>query len=128
MKTESSSRVIAWVLYYADNVPHTAVVDDAGKHIDYFKSLPDDGVQSWYLYKADGRREGHEGSQWYYIVVTPEGIVYDSDARMANPEEIQKRYPGAIVKRGKRVSNEHFERIRHDAFAYKFPWPCEDCE
>lgn len=82
-----------------------------------WEDIPDDGVQVVILYK-EGRREIMCGPTSYYRAPHKEGWIWDAD--YDHPDKVIKRYPGAEIKRGKRLPDAVFERIRQEAIDYKW--------
>lgn len=90
--------------------------------------LPDDGIIYIMLYKDEGdgleenlnrytHREGMSGVDHYFMAPHHSGAsTYGSNND--TKAEIESRYPGAIVKRGKWVPSEVFESIRVAAITH----------
>ena len=88
--------------------------------------LPDDGVIQIYLF-MDTRdqttrlpyRRGMAGSDFYWHVAG-EGVYGCCDASEMKPDEILKRYPGALIKRGRWVSQEEYDAVIKESFETRF--------
>ncbi len=107
MPTALPLKVIGWSVWYEDSF-YTS-------HDTRWGDLPDDGVQVMYLYKSDGRRLHCSGDSSYFHV-PPD--VWGSNRD--EPNEVRKRYPGAIVKRGKWTSLEKLQAIEKKAVDYQW--------
>ena len=96
---------------------------------DKWEDMPDDGVIFIMLYKDDGdgleenlnghrytHREGMCGIDFYFKAPHHSGTTYGSNND--TKEEIESRYPGAIVKRGKWVPASVFDKIQMEAMTY----------
>ena len=88
--------------------------------------LPDDGVIQIYLY-MDRRdktsrmpyRRGMAGSDYYWHV--PGESVYGCcDASEMTPGQIAERYPGALIKRGRWVSQKEYDAAIKESFETRF--------
>lgn len=75
-----------------------------GHGYDDWCALPDDGVLTVMLYHADGTRRVEQGNDYYWA--TPDGIYGHSD-----DQQIEDRYPGASVKRGKWTTDEEMGHV-----------------
>ena len=95
------------------------LIFDSREHT--WEDVPGDGIIEMYVYKEGDYRESLCGHTYYYIAPHLEGFIYDSDNDP--PDKIKKRYPGAIVKRGKRVPSEVMFRIQKEAAEYKWQLP-----
>lgn len=82
-----------------------------GTTFDEWESLPVDGVLSVILFHQDGTRRVMQGDELYFS--TPEG-VYAHDSRYS-VDEVEKRYSGASVKRGKWTTDAEMERVAVEA-------------
>ena len=100
--------IIGWRIWFRD------AVYDSRKH--EWVDIPDDGVQVLWVYKIDGRREEMCGQTSYYLIPDDEGDYFDSDPD--RPVDVIKRYPGAIIKRGKRIPWNVFVKIQREAANY----------
>lgn len=121
-------RILGWAAWF-----------DTSSGVEVFSSkdtawedLPDDGVIYIMLYKDEGdgqeanlnadrytHREGMCGIDQYFMAPHHSGFpVYGSNND--TKEEIESRYPGAIIKRGKWVPAEVFRRV--DMEAMKYVW------
>ncbi len=100
--------MIGWRIWYRDAVYDSREFEWA--------DVPDDGIQVLYIYKDDGRREGMSGQTSYYLVPDEDGDYFDSD--MDRPVDVIKRYPEAVIKRGKRIPLNVFENIQREACEY----------
>lgn len=79
-----------------------------------WQALPDDGVLTVMLWFANGTRRVEQGNDFYWA--TPEGLyAHSNDA----PEEIERRYLGASVKRGKWVTDAEMEQVASAALEAK---------
>lgn len=96
--------VARWRAWYTEN----RVFD--GQGFADWAELPDDGVLSVMLWFADGTRRVEQGNDHYWA--TPEGIYAHSDDPL---DEIERRYPGASVKRGKWTTDAQMQRVAAEA-------------
>lgn len=83
-----------------------------------WNEVSSDGVIIGYLYKEQGYKEEMCGSDRYFQAPHSEGIIYGHSND--SEQEIKKRYPGAVVKRGKWVPPEVFSRIQKEAVEYQW--------
>ncbi len=97
--------VIGWTVWYEDAMYSSKDAE--------WKDVPDDGVQVVYIYKDDGRRLHCSGDSSYFFL--PPDIW---GSNRDEPQEVLKRYPNAIIKRGKWVSLETLEAIEKQAVDY----------
>lgn len=81
-----------------------------GQGFEDWLALPDDGVLTVMLWFEDGTRRVEQGNDQYWA--TPEGIYAHSDDPT---EEIERRYPGASVKRGKWTTDAEMQRVAAEA-------------
>lgn len=81
-----------------------------GDGFEDWRALPADGVLSVMLWFGDGTRRVEQGNDSYFA--TPEGIYGHSDDPAG---EIERRYPGASVKRGKWTTDAEMHRVAAEA-------------
>jgi hypothetical protein len=81
-----------------------------GEGFEDWQALPDDGVLTVMLWFANGTRRIEQGNDSYFA--TPEGIYGHSNETVA---EIEPRYPGASVKRGKWTTDAEMDRVTTEA-------------
>lgn len=67
--------------------------------------VPDDGFQARLICYDNGTFRRDSGADWYWESPHPSGVVYGS-CQGSDAAEIAKRYPGAVIKRGKMVPDE----------------------
>ncbi len=104
-------------------------VDQLESRATAWADVPDDGIIYKMLYKNDGdgleenqnpnlvsRRESMVGVDHYFEAPHADGTIYGSSNDPA--AEIVERYPGAIIKRGKWVPLETFDKVRRLALEY----------
>lgn len=84
-----------------------------------FEALPPDGVIEMAVYFDDGRRNMLGGHDFYFYAPHRDGQIYGSES-YTTEDEIKRRYPGAIVKRGKWVPEETMARVAELALAAKW--------
>ena len=98
---------------------------DGGKVYDSrhntWDSVPFDGIIQMVTYKESNYREMFSGHDYYFHAPHPKGTIYGCNNDSL--EEIEKRYPGAIIKRGKWVPPEEMARIQKEATEYKWQLP-----
>jgi hypothetical protein len=111
-------RILGWAAW---------VDTETGTEIYSSADLPDDGIIYLMLYKDEGDgqeenvnryiyKESLDGVDHYFKAPHHSGIpIYASNNEPV--EAIMERYPGAVIKKGKWVPHEYFERIRLDAVA-----------
>lgn len=85
-----------------------------------WEAVPSDGVVEMFIYKEGGYGEGFSGHDHYFHAPHLEGIIYGCNDDSI--EEIQRRYPGAIVKKGKWVPPDVFAKIQKDLKLH-YRWP-----
>lgn len=84
--------------------------------MEQFASLPGDGFLACKLfYDTFSGKVRHarniSGDEWYWAFMVPgEGIGFDHQSRVTR-EDIARRYPGAIIKRGKATSEADMARV-----------------
>jgi hypothetical protein len=100
-------KIIGWKAWYEDAEFSS---DDTE-----WGQLPDDGIVIVYHFKSDGRRLELAGDDSYFFAPTKSGDVWGSNRE--TEKQVQERYPGAIVKRGKWVPLEVFHKIQARAAA-----------
>lgn len=99
------------VLWYADGRAYSTKDTP-------FAEMPEDGVLVRIIYFEEKNgaglrhRELQRGYDWYFT--TPEGICGGNND---SAEEITRRYPGAVLKRGIWAATEEFARICGEADA-----------
>jgi len=110
-------KVIGWVIYYGDGRVISSKKSTP-------KNLPDDDVQIRMLYfdeicKSNGyhNTEIQNGSDYYFFAPSQHGVIYG--ASNDTIEEIMRRYPGAIVTRGKWMEHEANELLVRAAYEDK---------
>lgn len=106
-------KVIGWRVWVDDGRIFTS--------INHWADIPEDGIILMYIYKEGGYREGFSGHDHYFHAPHSEGTIYGCNDDPI--EEIEKRYPGAIVKKGKWVPPEVFERVQKEAVEYEWQLP-----
>jgi hypothetical protein len=90
--------------------------------------LPDDGMLFLKLYfderTPDGVQLGQNcsGDDWYWHV--PGTDLYAHDSRQTR-DEIERRYPGAILKRGKWTTPDEMQRVNAEANGQHEFKPCK---
>ena len=97
-------KVVGWRAYYEGR----RVYDS---HYTTWADLPADGFVEAYLYKEGGYREQMAGMDHYFYVADTDVYGYSNDA----VDEIESRYPGADIKKGKWVSSEEMAEIQETA-------------
>ncbi len=103
-------KVIGWRVWVDDEIG----VYDSNDH--EWLMIPCDGIILMYVYKEGGYREGFSGHDHYFHAPHKEGIIYGCNDDSV--EEIEKRYPRAIIKKGKWVPSEMMSRIQSEALKY----------
>ena len=102
--------VVGWKVWYADGSKYV------GKTLQEWQKTPDDGVILVMLYynrhSVDGGtryRRICQGDDYYWQAPGKLDVIYGhgSDA----PELVQKRYPGASVKRGSWTDDAHYRLL-----------------
>lgn len=104
-------KVIGWRVWIDSNR-----IYDSREHT--WKDVLNDGIILMYTYKAGGYREGFSGHDHYFQAPHPEGVIYGCNDD--STEEIEIRYPGAVIKKGKWVPSEVMARIQKEAIEYKW--------
>ena len=84
-----------------------------------FAELPDDGVLEIVVYFDDGRRNFLGAMDYYFYAPHADGPIYGSDIH-TTADEIRRRYPGAVVKRGKWVPEATMARVTAEALDAKW--------
>lgn len=117
--------VIAWRAWWWDGTAYSS--EDHR-----WEGLPEDGWEAFVLYfdklTSGGvpYRRIMMGSDYYFRADTEIGPIYGESHDP--PEEIERRFPGASIKRGKWTSEAVMDRIREEAnAAQKPPSRCRDC-
>jgi hypothetical protein len=120
-------KIIGWRAFYTEGREYENGPDLLGS----FSRPPDDGLLAVVLYhdrpRPDGRpvrtivscplkfAQSPYGHDYCFAAPSEDGPLFMFDP--GPPAEIERRYPGAIVKRGKGVDDETFARIRQKVMA-----------
>jgi hypothetical protein len=103
---EAETYVAGWRIWFDDGRVYQSSTDK-------WEELPDDGVLVRMLYFTDGTKQIQCGNDFYYEAPHPQGTIYGAaNEAFWDP----KRYPGAIVKRGRWAPDAYFKRIHDAAF------------
>lgn len=119
--------IIAWRAFYSED----REFENGPDLLASFGDLPYDGLLSVALYYDESRPDGHPyrdivsclvehakspySHDYCFAVQSEAGPMFMFDA--GPPAEIRRRYPGAIVKRGKGVDPETFKRVQQKVMA-----------
>lgn len=93
---------LGWRCWYEDDAIYTSAERT-------WESLPDDGIVVKIIYYSNGGRQAQQ-ADWYYEAPHEHGTVRGT-CTDGKREETEKRYPGAIFKRGKWVPDEYFREV-----------------
>lgn len=104
--------VVRWRAWYVGGEVHD------GSSFEDWQRLPDDGVLYVLLGFSDRTHRNENGDDWYWA--TPDG-VYAHDTRQTR-EEIERRYPGASIKRGMWTTDAEMMRAHDEAQALAAEW------
>ena len=96
--------VIGWATWYDNNRIFTS--EDA-----VWEDLPDDGIQAIVLFQDDSSKNVINGYDYYFKV----GDIFGGNND--NPRDTAKRYPGAVIKRGRWTTTEEIHRINSEVLA-----------
>jgi len=117
-------KMVAWVCCYDPwNGSPLVLVSSSEKQ---FADLPEDGIQGFILFHADGTRQIVTGCDWYLWVVHPNGMPILS-GNNHSPEENSSRYPGVLLKRGKLTTEEWAHLTTGLLMDEKKPDGCKNC-
>lgn len=95
--------VVGWRAWYDD----LSVFDSRSSD---WESLPSDGLQMVVLYQSDGGRQMISGQDYYFRADGPDGRpIYG--ANCDPPEDTERRYVNAVIKRGRWTSTERIQEI-----------------
>ena len=100
-------KTIGWIIYVDDGSKIVVCRSDQTS----WEKLPLDGWVECMIYKEGCYRESLMGYDHYFKAPHRDGDIYASSNDTI--EEIQARYPGAVVRRGKWVPNETLELVRN---------------
>ena len=103
---------IRWRVWYDDGAIYAS-----DEHS--WADLPDDGVLVRIIYYADGTKQIQQGTDYYY-----EAPHFSGEPVLGagmDKDEIEKRYPGAIIKRGRWCPDEFYKKIVAEAFKSSAP-------
>lgn len=95
-----------WRVWYDDGTVYDSCRRD-------WAGLPDDGLLVKMLYYDDGTRQIQQGADYYFVAPHAEGDIHGASS--APLEVIRRRYPGAIVKRGRWAPDGYYRRICEEA-------------
>lgn len=116
-------RVVMLVVWYEHGKPYIGREPDL---IEFWKALPEDGFEAmkgYYNHRNPSNNAplGFNLSGCDFYFMTPEGIVGGCYANeYKDPaKDIPKRYPGAIVKRGKWTTPANIDRINEEMAAWR---------
>lgn len=112
-------KVIGWRAWYAGGRKYSSKSST-------WEELPKDGVIQIYLFMDERNkssrmpyRRGMAGSDYYWHV--PGEDVYGAcNADEMGPNEILLRYPGALIKKGKWVSEQEYDAVIKESFETRF--------
>ena len=107
---------MGWRVFYGDGAEFSS------ENLEW-SELPDDGVAVVVVYLEQARRLLLLGDDWYFQWVAPDGasvIASNKDPLWEN----ERRYPGALFKRGKWTSSGMIARLNERAVAAS---RCEGC-
>ena len=110
----SGQTVARWRAWYTE-----ARVFDGETFADW-QALPEDGLLCVMVLFEDGTSRYAAGNNYYWS--TPDLCCAHSNDPLA---EIEDRYPGASVKRGKWTSEAEMKRVHDEAFALAGEWLAE---
>ena len=100
--------VIGWRCWYCDGSTYS------GRTLEDCAVVPNDGVLVRMIYSENGGKEIQHGTRYYYAAPhVSGGVVYDNDND--EPDEIRRRYPGAVVMRGKRAPDNFYRQVVDEA-------------
>lgn len=103
---------IAWRVWFDDGSEY-----NSRDHV--WADCPDDGVLVRMLYYRDGSRQIQNGLDYYYQAPHFSGeSIYGAGGSKDN---IEKRYPDAVIKRGRWAPDDYYREIVDKAFASKPP-------
>lgn len=114
--------IIGWRAFYTEDREY----ENGDDLLESFKTLPNDGLLSVVLYLDRNRPDGHPyreivscpaefskspySHDYCFAVQSENGPMFMFDP--GPPKDIKKRYPGAIVKRGKGVDPDTFKQVQ----------------
>lgn len=99
--------VLGWRVWYDDGT-----VFDSRRH--RWVDLPEDGVLVRMIYYRDGRQI-QQGMDYYYEAPHGSGEPILGTARAT--DDLARRYPGAVIKRGRWAPDAYYRRIVDAAMA-----------
>ena len=113
-------RIIAMQAWYGGGRVFKGDFENSQELIDWWRSLPDDGAlgfRAWFnQFKPVRTGLRSSGMPWYFLLDQDDPAL-DGDH---DPLEIRRRYPNAILKRGKLVGVAEIERVNEEITAAKF--------
>ena len=89
-------------------------------HNNTWDSVPSDGIIEMVTYKEGGYREMFSGHDHYFHAPHSKGTIYGCNND--SMDEIKRRYPGAVIKKGKWIPSEEMAKIQKD-IAINYRWP-----
>lgn len=109
-ETQEPQIVVGWKAYMVTGQVY------AGRTLADWRDLPDDGVLVVMLYYDKFCTQGQtryrrilQGNDWYFIAPGVLDQVYGHGNE--SPDEIARRYPGAVVKRGQWTDDTHYQQV-----------------
>ena len=117
-------RVIAAYCWYTEGRLFKDDFPDDPALVDWWRELPDDGFLAAKLFYDEHSgpvrlARNISGDEWYYIQPTVRGLVIDHGSRVTR-DEIESRYPGAIIKRGKATTIDEIEQVNEAQGAARY--------
>jgi hypothetical protein len=107
MINNTDNFVTAWKCWYNDGT--TTEITEYDSVNNTLESLPSDGFQAMRLWYHNGRGRFMSGNDFYFFANHPLGTIYGhSNDTYA---DIEQRYPGVSIKRGKHVPDGIMEQI-----------------
>lgn len=105
-------RIVALQAWFAGDRVFRGEFAGAAELIEWWRGLPDDGAlafRAWFNHRAPVRLGARlSGCRWYFLLAQEDAALDGDDGP---PEEIRRRYPQAILKRGQLVGIEEMRRV-----------------
>lgn len=103
---------LGWRCWYSDGEVYSSDEYE-------WEELPDDGLLVRMLYFEDGYREIQQGMDYFYVAPHHSGEPIFGAGM--DKDEIEERYPDAVIVRGKWAPHDYYRNIVDEAMSSEWP-------